>query len=203
MAKRPAPPRDTAQLLEDELMRTGMSRAEAAAALRKKESRRVAQSAVNTRHRGASSTDARVYRASGGLCTVDDAAEVLKLHPKTVLRFIHEGRLRATRVGKAYRILRADLSEFAGLPAGGAALAEEARVTTIIDVPNISDDVAREWARIIPAALNAKPTGGPPLRAEIIHEPERMVLKVVLVGGPADTVKLLTLIQIWIDQLGR
>lgn len=203
MAKRPAPPRDTAQLLEDELMRTGMTRAEAAAALRKKKYRRVAQGAVNTRHRGAAGADARVYRASGELCTVDDAAEVLKLHPKTVLRFIHEGRLRATRVGKAYRILRADLAEFAGLPDQGARPAEEARVTTIIDVPNISDDIARDWARVIPAALNARPTGGPPLRAEIIHEPERMVLKIVLVGSPADTVKLLTLVQVWIDQLGR
>jgi excisionase family DNA binding protein len=41
------------------------------------------------------------------LVTVEQAAEELKLHPKTVLRYIHEGRLEATRIGKAYRIDRA------------------------------------------------------------------------------------------------
>jgi excisionase family DNA binding protein len=53
------------------------------------------------------------------LCTVGFAATQLKLHPKTILRFIREGRLRATRVGKAFRILRADLDAFAGIPQRG------------------------------------------------------------------------------------
>jgi excisionase family DNA binding protein len=48
------------------------------------------------------------------LYTVEMAAERLKLHPKTVLRFIRDGRLRATRIGKSYRILRSDLDAFGG-----------------------------------------------------------------------------------------
>ena len=41
--------------------------------------------------------------------TVEQFAERLKLHPKTVLRFIKDGRLRAVKVGKSYRILRTEM----------------------------------------------------------------------------------------------
>ena len=46
--------------------------------------------------------------------TVELAAERLRLHPKTVLRFIAEGRLRAVKMGKSYRILRSDLDALIG-----------------------------------------------------------------------------------------
>ena len=49
---------------------------------------------------------------SDALITVEQAAEQLKLHPKTVLRHIREGRLPATRIGKSYRLRAADVDEF-------------------------------------------------------------------------------------------
>ena len=47
--------------------------------------------------------------------TVEQFAERLKLHPKTVLRFIKDGRLRAVKVGKSYRILRTDMEAMTGM----------------------------------------------------------------------------------------
>lgn len=47
--------------------------------------------------------------------TVDQVADRLGLHPKTVLRLIAAERLRATKIGKSYRILRGDLDAFAGV----------------------------------------------------------------------------------------
>ncbi len=61
------------------------------------------------------------------LYTVEAAAERLKLHNKTVLRFIREGRLRATKIGKQYRILHSDLDAFAGV---GSAREAPAAATT-------------------------------------------------------------------------
>ena len=49
-------------------------------------------------------------------------------------------------------------------------------------------------------ALNAKPAG-PPFRADVIYEPEREHLKIVIVGGPRDVASLLNLVQVWSDQL--
>jgi excisionase family DNA binding protein len=52
---------------------------------------------------------------SGSLYTVEQAAERLKLHPKTVLRMIRDGRLKAARIGKAYRIAGEELDAVAGV----------------------------------------------------------------------------------------
>ena len=52
--------------------------------------------------------------------TVEQFAERLRLHPKTVRRFIREGRLRAVKVGRSYRILRSDMEAF-GIPRSNAA----------------------------------------------------------------------------------
>lgn len=138
---------------------------------------------------------------SSELCTVEFAASRLKLHPKTVLRFIRDGRLRAARVGKSYRILRADLEAFAGVPAPVEAPTEDAWVTSIVDIPGIEADLAQKWAKTIAGALDARPKGGPPMRAEVVYEPERSHLKIVLVGSPGDTANLLGLIRLWLDQL--
>lgn len=44
--------------------------------------------------------------------SVDQVSEMLSLHPKTTRRYIREGKLRANKVGKQYRITGHDLSSF-------------------------------------------------------------------------------------------
>jgi excisionase family DNA binding protein len=136
---------------------------------------------------------------SHDLCTVQDVADRLGLHPKTVLRFIREGRLRAKRLGKSYRILRSDLEAFAGIPANTAPT-EGASVTSIVEIPDVSPELARKWARTVANALQAKPAGSA-MQAQVIHEPEHARVKIILVGAPGDTVNLLSLIRVWIEQL--
>ena len=46
--------------------------------------------------------------------TVSQVAKLLQLHEKTVQRFIREGKLKASKVGRSYRIAGHDLSVFAG-----------------------------------------------------------------------------------------
>ena len=137
------------------------------------------------------------------ILTVDLVAGQLKLHPKTVLRFIREGRLRAVRVGKAYRISRKDLEAFTGLPAETAPAAAPATVTCIVDIPGVEPDRAQAWGRTIPAALNANDASRPPVRADVIYDPERAHLKIVLVSSPEVAGGLLKLVQFLLEQWGR
>ncbi|WP_304944384.1 helix-turn-helix domain-containing protein [Vallitalea guaymasensis] len=44
--------------------------------------------------------------------TVDQVAEMLKIHPKTVRKYVREGKLRGTKVGKQWRVTGHDLSLF-------------------------------------------------------------------------------------------
>jgi excisionase family DNA binding protein len=204
-------PEESAALLQAELRRRGMTDTEIAQTLRKKKRRKVLEfDLVKSRHlmtdpraaerKGASARAPR-GRPSDELCTVDFAAEQLKLHPKTILRSIRDGRLRATRVGKSYRILRSDLEAFSGLPAAGVAPVEAPSVTAIVDVPGVGAEQARKWARTVPNALTGRREGARPIRADVIYEPEREHLKIVVVGAPDEAVNLLSLIRLWLEQI--
>ncbi|QQE77212.1 helix-turn-helix domain-containing protein [Alicyclobacillus sp. SO9] len=46
--------------------------------------------------------------------TVDQFAQVLHMHPRTVRRYIREGQLRATKVGREWRIRKEDADMFMG-----------------------------------------------------------------------------------------
>src|ERR1700712_733531 len=83
--------------------------------------------------------------------TVEQFAERLKLHPKTVLRFIRDGRLRAVKVGKSYRILRSDLEAMTGVAGAGGPRAGAARVTSIVDTPEVAPELAQHMARALPS----------------------------------------------------
>jgi excisionase family DNA binding protein len=45
--------------------------------------------------------------------TVDQIAELLHIHPKTIQRYIREGKLPASKIGKSWRVSGHDLSRFA------------------------------------------------------------------------------------------
>jgi excisionase family DNA binding protein len=134
------------------------------------------------------------------LYTVDEAALQLKLHPKTVLRCIRTGRLRAQRIGKAYRIRRADLELFAGVPEKPERAIERVAVTCIVDVESVSPALAQSLARQIPAALQSKPKTAAPVRADVVYAPDSAQLKVILQGAPAETADLLMLLRVWLAQ---
>jgi excisionase family DNA binding protein len=135
------------------------------------------------------------------LCTVEFASSRLKLHQKTVLRLIRSGRLKGTKIGKAYRIRRRDLETFAGAPPAEAVAAPAAWVTSIVDVPGVDSETAQKWARALPAALKGRERSDDPIRVDIVYERERSHLKIVIVGDAAETAKLLGLVQFLTKQL--
>jgi excisionase family DNA binding protein len=131
--------------------------------------------------------------------TVEHAAERLKLHPKTVLRFIKDGRLRATRIGKAYRILGSDLDAFAGVTAHRRAIAAEARATLILDTPDVDPETAQRLSRFLPAARMGNETHADNMSLDIAYDPARRNLKIVMVGSPGDVAHMLKLIEAWLE----
>ena len=209
-SKRPAKyvprPEETQVLLKKELHRRGITDDTIASTLRKKKRRKPLEFAlVQSRHAvprekitppaKARAAEPARPRLADELCTVEFAANRLKVHQKTILRFIRKGRLKATRIGKSYRIPRAELESLAGveLPATSAA---EPSVTSIVDIPDVAPETAQKWSLALTSALNARTNRGP-MRAETIYEPERAHFKVVIVGAPGDTANLLGFIRMW------
>jgi excisionase family DNA binding protein len=126
--------------------------------------------------------------------TVEQFAERLKLHRKTVLRFIREGRLRAVKVGKSYRILRSDLEAMTGVVRGHATAG--ARVTSIVDLDDVEPDLAQHLARALPAMRVSQEAHAEPMRIDVIHDPGRRHVKVVMLGSPADVSAMLRMVDV-------
>ncbi|MCB1518572.1 MAG: helix-turn-helix domain-containing protein [Hyphomicrobiaceae bacterium] len=126
------------------------------------------------------------------LLSVEDTATYLKLHPKTVLRFIREGRLPATKVGRAYRISRSDINSLAGRPE------EEpetpfARVTSIVDIANVSLDEGQRIVSSLQAALNGPARHD--IQLQTAHDVEQHLLKLIIIGAPDNAGALLSLLS--------
>ena len=129
--------------------------------------------------------------------TVEQFAERLKLHPKTVLRFIRDGRLRAVKVGKSYRILRSDMEAMTGhtpreRPTG-------ARVSSIVDIPDVAPDTAQRLARVLPAARMAQTAHPDPMSIDVVYDPALRQLKVLIVGSPSDTAAMLKMVDVLVE----
>jgi|GEM_PF-642886 len=62
------------------------------------------------------------------ILTPDQVAQILQVHPFTVLKFIKQGKLRASKLGRVYRIRESDVMRF--LDEGEAAAASKSNKTT-------------------------------------------------------------------------
>ncbi len=135
------------------------------------------------------------------LHTVQQAAERLKLHPKTVLRLIHEGRLRGVRIGKSYRIQDSDLRAFAGVTEGSQGPGLRARITCVAEVEDVTLEQASRIANVLSAALISDHARPVPLHMTTAYDPEASKLKAVLFADPADAAAWLRLLQVQLEHL--
>ncbi|QXI30748.1 helix-turn-helix domain-containing protein [Pseudomonas vanderleydeniana] len=131
--------------------------------------------------------------------TVAQAAERLQLHAKTVLRFIREGRLPATRIGKSYRLKAGDVAVFAGSESAESLTPEPIRATCIVEVPALSSSRAERLITLLQATLLGRRGGSEPIQCQTAHDVSRSLLKIVLIAAPADAAALLSLIQTLAD----
>jgi excisionase family DNA binding protein len=132
------------------------------------------------------------------LFTVDEVAERLNLHVKTVRRFIRDGRLPAKRIGKEYRITRSALDEFAGTSPGSSngaiARTRQILVSSIVDVDAISPEDSQRITTLIMAGLNAR-RGEPDFpRVDSVYDADRGRLRIMITASPTLTCDLLRII---------
>ncbi|MBB4015765.1 excisionase family DNA binding protein [Chelatococcus caeni] len=137
---------------------------------------------------------------SSKLATVEQAAEELGLHPKTVLRYIREGRLSATKIGKAYRIDRGTLDAFGGVVRGRSGAAD-VRATCVVEIADISPEGAERTASLLNAASMTDGARPAPLHLSTAFDPTSRHLKIVLVASPSDAAKLLELVDLQLRAL--
>lgn len=112
------------------------------------------------------------------LYSVEQVADRLGLHVKTVRNYVREGRLKAVRIGKQYRIARQDLEAMTGRsepPLEPVRRTRHVEVSSIVEI----DAISPEMVNRLTVSLIGGASG---IRIETIYNPERARLKIILVG---------------------
>lgn len=132
------------------------------------------------------------------LFTADEVAERLGLHVRTVRNYIRDGQLAATRIGKQYRVSRADLEAFTGRPVTEPepSTPRRAEVTSIVEIDGVGPASAD---RLITSLTSV----GTPLSVQTIYQREQARLKVVIVGDLTASAYLFGVINAIVKEPGR
>ncbi len=141
--------------------------------------------------------------------TVQELSKILSLHPKTVQRFIREGRLKATKIGREWRVRKEDLRDFAhgelsappaAEPAATSRLADRIQVTAVIELDEgHSSEVSRISNSLI-AALSSKDPRFGATRYDLVYHPEVRKARFVVHGTPLFIRTLLELVDVLLEQ---
>jgi excisionase family DNA binding protein len=117
------------------------------------------------------------------LYSVEQVAERLSLHVKTIRNYVREGRLKAVRIGKQYRIAREDLEAMTGRPEPPPEPVSRSRHVEVSSIVEI-DAISPETANRLTTGLMACASG---VRIEAIYDAERAQMKVIVVGSMEKT----------------
>lgn len=132
--------------------------------------------------------------------TVEQIAGLLQMHPKTVQRYIREGKLRAVKVGKGWRVSGHDLSVFTESVPPAADHAPTTVVSCVADIFAADRDAAIRMMNALGAAHTSKPPeyGQGSIQAQYIPEEEK--LRVSLYGSARFTAAMLDAIAVLTDE---
>ena len=132
------------------------------------------------------------------LFSVEQVAALLSLHVRTVRNYVRDGQLKAVRIGKQYRISRADLEAFTGRPLATPDTVRRQRhaeASSVVQIDAISPDAASRVTNTLMAAVKGRDENDQPVRIDSIYDEERGRLKVILTGSLGTTAGLLRMIS--------
>jgi excisionase family DNA binding protein len=117
--------------------------------------------------------------------SLDQVAERLGLHVRTVRAYVRAGRLKAIRLGKQYRVAREELEAIAGASHTREAVARRRRaeVSSVIQMDAVTENTAHRVADHLRSAVETPRDDGSALRVETIYDAGRAHLKVIVIGS--------------------
>ncbi|MEU7970964.1 helix-turn-helix domain-containing protein [Micromonospora sp. NPDC049089] len=126
--------------------------------------------------------------------SVEQVADRLNLHVRTVRGYIRSGRLRAVRIGKQYRIAAGDLDALTGQAPTVSSVARQAEVSSIVQVDGVDRAAADRLGTLVLTSANTGHDQANPLRVQTVYDEQRHRMKIVILGDPAATAELLHLL---------
>jgi excisionase family DNA binding protein len=138
--------------------------------------------------------------APTSLLSVEQVAEILKLNVRTIRNYVRSGALKATRIGKQYRIALADLEVFTGQPVeslddrilgrGG-----RVEVSGVINVAGVTPALATRLTNTLMATAKGPPGRAEPLAISTTYEVEHDRLRILVAADLPTMRSMLALID--------
>jgi excisionase family DNA binding protein len=134
------------------------------------------------------------------LLSVEQVAEILKLHVRTVRNYVRDGRLKATRIGKQYRIALSDLETFTGGPVEShddriLAPGGRVQVSSVFTVEGVTPALANRMTTSLIGSANGPRPPGQSLAITTAYDVEFDRLRILLATDLATLRSFLPLID--------
>lgn len=143
--------------------------------------------------------------------TVMQISEMLKIHPKTIQRYIRDGKLLANKIGKSWRITGHDLSVFIEneknvyvsddhnmkLP-----IEDRFKVSAVVDISVSDKDEVIRIIDMLTGALNSKPPEYGSSSMYTQHIIEENKIRITLFGGIRFMEVMMSSISVLAEQIG-
>lgn len=124
--------------------------------------------------------------------TVEQISQMLAMHPKTIQRYIREGKLHAFKVGKSWRVAGHDLSVFVKNTRSAhdpddstmkPTIEDRCKASAVIDILVYHKEDAMRITDMLTATLNAKPPefGNSSMHTQYVEAEHK--LRITLWGG--------------------
>jgi excisionase family DNA binding protein len=135
------------------------------------------------------------------LYTISDLKNILNLHPKTILRFIHEKKIKARKIGRSWMVSEDDLKSYCHCELSGKeppapapnydTLGNRIRVSAVIEINEQNSEEASRISNSMIAMLNSEKGSSGNSRFDFFYYPEIEKAKYVFYGSPGFVEKIL------------
>lgn len=133
--------------------------------------------------------------------SLEQVAERLGLHVRTVRGYVRSGRLKAVRIGKQYRVAREDFETITGRsgPHGVIARHRHGEVSSVLQVDAVSEYMATRIIDHLRNAVETARTDGSALRVETIYDKGRAQMKLIIIGSLSPAANVFTMLEAILD----
>jgi excisionase family DNA binding protein len=139
------------------------------------------------------------------LLSVEQVAEILKLNVRTVRNYVRRGTLRATRIGKQYRIGLSDLEAFTGRPVERhddrvLGVGGRVEVSCVINIEGVTAALANRMTHTLTATANVLRSIEQPVAVSTAYEERRDRLRVLIAADLKSTRNFLAMMDAVLEQ---
>lgn len=126
--------------------------------------------------------------------SISDLTKILNLHPKTILRFIHEEKIKAVKIGRSWKVSEDDLKVYCHGELSGKqtpdlttkydTLKDRISVSAVVEINEQNSEEASRLSNSLLAMLNSDKNSNGKSRFDFFYYPEIEKAKYVFYGSP-------------------